>query len=1136
MRRVGLCVVVFAVALFTWSFHQVQVAHDLGALHRDNDGATLEPGHVGHPLGHADRQVGDRPSKRDPVLVLQNTIALRHGDALTARDSQEAADPNPTPNLPPQPHPVGRHDLDGGDLNAPDEGRHVAAEAVHIDPETDGRRAAAVALVERLAQPHDRPHDVPQDEHRNVVREGGFLGRSSHDRLVGDGDKPRPNSDARQAPVGGDQVEDEDRKRRLTVLAQLVRQFNTNAHSRTGLSSMSSQGREALRDNLTWIRSWLNSSAGISDALTMRPHSVLTVARMVLSKTHTNRGLNVYGLPLGELVRMAREDSYARIQEAVRHEHYLPDTDWLNDPVKWPRWSGKAPAKRRPNSTRPALVLPFHQGDIPRFDSFFARWGEIHLSGKYKKASAMAMVMAFNADLEHPDLLLYKKLILTLWRRYIDPNGRGPALYFLSLNQPSDLNHFDGAAASFYQLADYLPTYFNSMILMETDITPLKQQTWYSDLDDNHRPHIDCRYWVEGSASMCDPWEYGDIAVRKDYHINGNAIYAIGCSGFKDYLRKVRLFFPPQKHLKGCCCDVMGGCETFEREGFEYGYDHAMYQYRMQAENFMASRHIMSKFVYSHTILNHCEHSIHDFYGNLTIPADTIMVHSKYVLLSPEERIINEVTVELFGRKPWNNEFIEQYPLVKSGELSKNDYVALLCSQDEYQQSEIPVELCEGKDSGLPPWTARMVNKTYLWSVDFHSGPSHCNQHVFKAAGGVIHCETDYSLCTRHGMCPRRLRMLKLDNNLGFALKSATVSDPDSFVDRFHTLYQGHPEFQRVDAFICSHPVANCELFLPFKKPIIIYATTRLEFGRHDKFIDWRLSDWNQKEGLRRWNSWLGTMRSLAADPVNVIAANSLYDAKYIEYFTGIKAQLIPSWCGDQSDTMQRILNVKGGCQGDRLSDYAPYQKTILVGPYRTNLERTRFARQYETEMHHPLLQQLWRLGRKGGDGSGCFDLMSQRYNNGYYTSDLTSHRAIVFIPYQVSTIFTFEVYRLNIPLFFPDLKLLTTWWEKYDIMWERSYGDPEQPRSGKLAENLPSWPSPNANTAVSFAFWAKWCDWYQLPHIQLFSSLEDLMTQLDTANFTSISAAMRQQNAKDRASQIGIWKGIFDKIQEDKH
>ena len=102
--------------------------------------------------------------------------------------------------------------------------------------------------------------------------------------------------------------------------------------------------------------------------------------------------------------------------------------------------------------------------------------------------------------------------------------------------------------------------------------------------------------------------------------------------------------------------------------------------------------------------------------------------------------------------------------------------------------------------------------------------------------------------------------------------------------------------------------------------------------------------------------------------------------------------------------------------------------------------------------------------------------------------------------------------------------------------MWERSYGDPEQPRSGKLAENLPSWPSPNANTAVSFAFWAKWCDWYQLPHIQLFSSLEDLMTQLDTANFTSISAAMRQQNAKDRASQIGIWKGIFDKIQEDKH
>ena len=1089
---------VFALGLFTWSFHQV--AHDLAHLHRGTDNRTPEPGygvypqlHADHEVGHADYQVGDGPSKREPVLP-----------------------PNRYPHA---------------DRSAPHEG-HLEAAATNTAPKDDAQRAAVRLLqgLGEIAHPQGHPHPHPHPDGPSQIERGGS-------RLP-------PNSVERQAnrrpDTAGDLTHEDDRKHRLALLAQLVQQFNKNPRSaRKGLSSMSSQNREELRSNLAWIRSWLNVSAGISDALTMRPRTVLTVARMVISKTHSNRNnLNLYGVSLGELVTMAREDSYARIQEAVRHEHYLPGTDWLNDPVKWPKWSGSAPAKRSANSTRPALVLPFHQGDIPRFDSFFARWGEIHLSGKHKKASAMAMVMAFNADLEHPDLLLYKKLILSLWRRYIDPKGRGPALYFLSLNQPHDLNHFDGAAASFYQLADFLPTYFHSMILMETDITPLKPQSWYSDLDDHHRPAIDCRYWVEGSASMCDPWEYGDIAVRKDYHINGNAIYAIGCSGFKDYLRKVRLFFPPQKSLKGCCCEVMGGCETFEREGFEYGYDHAMYQYRMQAENFMASRHIMSKFVYSHAILNHCEHSIHDFYGNLTIPADTIMVHSKYVLLSPEESIINEVTVELLGRKPYNWEFVEQYPLVKSGELTKSDYVAHLCSNDEYQQSEIPVELCEGTASQLPPWTDRMVNKTYLWSVDFHSGPSHCNQAVFKAAGGVIHCETDYGLCSRHGMCPRRLRMLRLDNNLGFALKSSAIGNPDSFIDRFHTLFQSSPEFQRVDAFICSHPVANCELFLPFKKPLIIYATTRLEFGRHDKFIDWRLSDWTQEEGFMRWNRWLRTLRNLAADPVNVIAANSLYDVKYIEYFTGIKARLIPSWCGDQSDTMQRILNQKGGCQGDRFSDYAPYQKSILVGPYRTNLERKRFSKSYATEMQHPILQQLWRLGRKhaGGVDNGYFDLMSQRYNNGYYTSDLTSHRAIVFIPYQVSTIFTFEVYRLNIPLFFPDLKLLTAWWEEYDIMWERSYGDPEQPRSAELAENLPSWPSPNANTAESFAFWVKWSDWYQLPHIQLFSSLEDLMTQLDTANFTAISAAMRKQNAKDRASQIGIWKGIFEKIHEAKH
>ena len=95
--------------------------------------------------------------------------------------------------------------------------------------------------------------------------------------------------------------------------------------------------------------------------------------------------------------------------------------------------------------------------------------------------------------------------------------------------------------------------------------------------------------------------------------------------------------------------------------------------------------------------------------------------------------------------------------------------------------------------------------------------------------------------------------------------------------------YKDDDEFKRVDAFICSHPVANCELYLQFKKPVVLFATTRLEFGRHDKFIDWRLPDWNEDEGKRRWREWVTTVRMIARDGRSTVSANSMYDTMYIE-------------------------------------------------------------------------------------------------------------------------------------------------------------------------------------------------------------------------------------------------------------
>ena len=44
------------------------------------------------------------------------------------------------------------------------------------------------------------------------------------------------------------------------------------------------------------------------------------------------------------------------------------------------------------------------------------------------------------------------------------------------------------------------------------------------------------------------------------------------------------------------------------------------------------------------------------------------------------------------------------------------------------------------------------------------------------------------------------------------------------------------------------------------------------------------------------WQLWNKNLQTIAADSKNVVAANNMYDANYIYYFTGIRAKLLPSW------------------------------------------------------------------------------------------------------------------------------------------------------------------------------------------------------------------------------------------------
>ena len=87
-------------------------------------------------------------------------------------------------------------------------------------------------------------------------------------------------------------------------------------------------------------------------------------------------------------------------------------------------------------------------------------------------------------------------------------------------------------------------------------------------------------------------------------------------------------------------------------------------------------------------------------------------------------------------------------------------------------------------------------------------------------------------------------------------------------VQEFFAVYGTHPEFQSVDAFVCQHPAATCELFVPFNRTIIIVTTIRYDNGR---------------VAVRDWKRWNDRLTRIAADERNVIAANNQYDVQYMQ-------------------------------------------------------------------------------------------------------------------------------------------------------------------------------------------------------------------------------------------------------------
>lgn len=205
-----------------------------------------------------------------------------------------------------------------------------------------------------------------------------------------------------------------------------------------------------------------------------------------------------------------------------------------------------------------------------------------------------------------------------------------------------------------------------------------------------------------------------------------------------------------------------------------------------------------------------------------------------------------------------------------------------------------------------------------------------------------------------------------------------------------------------VDAFVCFHPASLCELYEPFNRSLIVIASTRYELGRHS---------------AERWTAWNANVVRYANDERRTgdfVGANNRYDAEYMRYFTGIAVvPHLPSFCGYAAD---------GGA-------YAPSRPSFILAP----MHNVRFAELFAKEF-----EIAWCRRRRpttdlcAGAGAGELLFPLRRRYPRYNYSDLAAHRGIVHVPYQVSVMSLFEQYRMNIPLFFPSIDLLTKWQLQY--------------------------------------------------------------------------------------------------------
>ena len=399
-----------------------------------------------------------------------------------------------------------------------------------------------------------------------------------------------------------------------------------------------------------------------------------------------------------------------------------------------------------------------------------------------------------------------------------------------------------------------------------------------------------------------------------------------------------------------------------------------------------------------------------------------------------------------------------------------------------YDDDPIPIpfrHLLVTHPMGMPDEEqSNIANATTVWSNDFHISTIGDVKALLSGTHKVKFIDKSLSgHCKYTNTCATDLKVLDRSNGM----------HPDASTrKKFFEAYRNDTEMRKVDICMCFHPSAMCELFMPLGKRLFVVATTRYELGR---------------ESPEEWKQWNSNLKNIASDPKNFIAANNLYDAKYIEYFTGLNVEVMASWV-------------------PMATRYSGISKDILVAIH--NYEYAQGFAENTASNPHTIWDELGQVSPRLKD-------LRQKYGN-YQYAQLAENPAIVHIPYQVSVMSLFEQYQMGIPILVPTPQFLWTLHNKYNVVSQRTW---EQVRHKKRPRGSPISASPkfmgcpdpnNDKDRDAFLYWVKFGDFWQFPHIIQFDSWSDLKKIIHKTNWTNVSKNMLLWGSKELEETKKRW------------